>query len=72
MCAVCMCGCVSVQVWGMGTVSCQGRAVIVGGEPWALGLTDVMSALLPLQDWSNRRAERDKSKQVMVSRVEPT
>lgn len=27
---------------------------------------------LPFQDWSNRRAERDKSKQVMVSRAKPT
>lgn len=45
----------------------QGRAVTVDGEPWALGLTDVVSVPLSLQDWSNRRAERDESKQVMVS-----
>lgn len=52
---------------GVGTVPCQGRVVTMGRETWALGLTDVVSAPLSLQDWSNRRAERDESKQVMVS-----
>lgn len=39
----------------------------MGREPWALGLTDVVSVPFPRHDWSDRRAGRDESKQVMVS-----
>lgn len=52
---------------GVGTVPHQGRAVITGGEPWEVGLTGVVSVPGPLQDWRNRRAGREESKQVMVS-----
>ena len=43
---VCVCVCARVHLCraegGVHTVVCQGRAATMGGEPWALGLTDAV------------------------------
>lgn len=47
---VCVCASLCRAEGGVGTVPRQGRAITMGGEPWALGLTDVVSVPLSLQD----------------------
>lgn len=40
--SVCVCVHLCRAEGGVNTVVCQGRAAIMGGEPWALGLTDAV------------------------------